>query len=47
MLMLEVRESNLAARKLYLHAGFAEEGRRKDYYREPKEDAIIMWKQNL
>ena len=47
MLMLEVRESNLAARKLYLHAGFSEEGQRKEYYREPKEDAIIMWKQNL
>lgn len=47
MLMLEVRESNLAARKLYLHAGFSEEGQRKEYYREPKEDAIIMWKRNL
>ena len=47
MLMLEVRESNLAARKLYLHAGFSAEGQRKEYYREPKEDAIIMWKRNL
>lgn len=46
-LTLEVRESNLAARKLYLCAGFQEEGRRKDYYREPKEDAIIMWRRNL
>lgn len=46
-LTLEVRESNLAARKLYLCAGFQEEGRRKAYYREPKEDAIIMWRRNL
>lgn len=46
-LTLEVRESNLTARNLYLCAGFQEEGRRKAYYREPKEDAIIMWKRNL
>ena len=44
---LEVRESNLAARKLYISSGFREEARRKDYYREPKEDAIIMRNRNL
>ena len=47
VLTLEVRESNLTARKLYFSAGFAEEGRRKDYYCDPKEDAIIMWKRNF
>ncbi len=40
---LEVRESNMAARKLYESFGFAEEGRRKGYYHNPLEDAVIMW----
>jgi ribosomal-protein-alanine N-acetyltransferase len=39
---LEVRESNAAARALYLKAGFREESRRKDYYRSPEEDAVVM-----
>jgi [ribosomal protein S18]-alanine N-acetyltransferase len=37
---LEVRESNLAARRLYQKQGFFESGRRKSYYRQPEEDAI-------
>jgi ribosomal-protein-alanine N-acetyltransferase len=41
---LEVRESNLAARKLYLKFGFKITGRRKLYYRNPTEDAIMMIK---
>lgn len=41
---LEVRESNTAARKLYESFGFAEEGRRKEYYRNPTEDGVIMWR---
>ena len=44
---LEVREGNQAARKLYGSAGFQEEARRKDYYQNPKEDAIIMWNRKL
>lgn len=40
---LEVRKSNVPARKLYISAGFREEAVRKDYYRNPKEDAVIMW----
>jgi [ribosomal protein S18]-alanine N-acetyltransferase len=37
---LEVRESNLAARKLYEKLQFVGTGRRTAYYREPEEDAI-------
>lgn len=39
---LEVRESNLAARRLYESRGFTVRGRRKQYYRKPAEDALIM-----
>jgi [ribosomal protein S18]-alanine N-acetyltransferase len=39
---LEVRESNLAAQKLYEKWAFVETGRRKLYYRDPEEDAIIF-----
>jgi ribosomal-protein-alanine acetyltransferase len=38
---LEVRESNFAARRLYEKWAFVESGRRKHYYREPEEDAIV------
>lgn len=38
---LEVRASNLPARKLYQKAGFRETGRRKLYYSDPLEDAIV------
>ncbi len=38
---LEVRESNAFARALYTKCGFVETGRRKDYYRDPREDAVI------
>lgn len=39
---LEVRESNGAARALYGSRGFAEIGRRRNYYRRPVEDALVM-----
>lgn len=41
---LEVRPSNAAAVSLYQKTGFKEEGRRKDFYRLPREDALIMTK---
>ena len=41
-LTLEVRVSNTAAIQLYLKHGFAQVGRRKNYYQQPREDAIIM-----
>ena len=42
--ILEVRESNVAARALYAGAGFLIDGRRKAYYRtaEGREDALLM-----
>ncbi len=40
-LLLEVRESNLAARGLYEKQGFREVGRRPAYYKDPVEDAIL------
>jgi ribosomal-protein-alanine N-acetyltransferase len=39
---LEVRESNEAARALYRSRGFTEIGRRRNYYRRPVEDALVM-----
>ncbi|MCL2199129.1 MAG: ribosomal protein S18-alanine N-acetyltransferase [Defluviitaleaceae bacterium] len=43
-LTLEVRESNIAAITLYKKHGFAAEGIRKNYYVNPTENGIIMWK---
>ncbi len=39
---LEVRESNVAAQKLYVSRRFEVAGRRKAYYRKPPEDALVM-----
>ncbi len=44
---LEVRAGNEGARRLYEACGFAAEAVRKDYYRFPKEDAIIMWNRSV
>ena len=41
-LTLEVRASNDPAIRLYLKHGFAQVGRRKNYYTKPDEDALIM-----
>ena len=41
-LTLEVRPSNAAAIALYQGFDFQEAGRRKNYYQQPREDAIIM-----
>lgn len=41
---LEVRVSNLGAKRLYRRLGFEEVGLRKKYYQNNQEDAIIMWK---
>jgi [ribosomal protein S18]-alanine N-acetyltransferase len=44
---LEVRKSNVVAQNLYQKYGFQQEGIRKGYYEDNKEDAIIMWKRDL
>jgi ribosomal-protein-alanine N-acetyltransferase len=41
-IFLEVRESNRAARALYTRQHFTKIGKRKDYYRQPVEDAVMM-----
>lgn len=41
---LEVRESNISAQRLYKKHGFLQAGRRRGYYEQPREDAIIMTK---
>ena len=40
-ILLEVRESNLPARGLYEKHGFRAVGRRRMYYKDPVEDAIL------
>jgi len=40
--ILEVRSSNEAAQLLYRDLGFSLVGRRRDYYRLPTEDALVM-----
>ena len=44
---LEVRESNLAAQEMYLKFGYEKTGRRKRYYRDNDEDAILMLLKSL
>ncbi|MBW1872255.1 MAG: ribosomal protein S18-alanine N-acetyltransferase [Deltaproteobacteria bacterium] len=44
LVSLEVRASNLAAKKMYLTQGFKVVGCRPGYYRKEKEDAIVMTK---
>jgi len=45
-LTLEVRAGNTKALKFYRKYGFIEQGIRKGYYSDNKEDAIIMWKED-
>ena len=40
---LEVRASNAPALALYRRFGFAPSGVRKDYYKDPTEDALVLW----
>ena len=44
-LTLEVRVSNAPAVSLYEKTGFSRIGLRKNYYRNPKEDALILRKE--
>jgi ribosomal-protein-alanine N-acetyltransferase len=40
--VLEVRAGNTAAQKLYRASGFEVVGRRRRYYKDPLEDALLM-----
>ena len=40
---LEVRESNIAAQKVYERCGFVSQGVRPHYYEDTHEGAVIMW----
>jgi ribosomal-protein-alanine N-acetyltransferase len=40
---LEVRASNVGARRLYERLGFTVAGMRRNYYTNPVEDALILW----
>ena len=42
IITLEVRPSNVAAQQLYKKYGLAERGRRKAYYTDNRDDALIM-----
>jgi len=44
---LEVRRSNAAARGLYEGLGFRVEAVRRDYYQQPREDALLLWHRHL
>jgi ribosomal-protein-alanine N-acetyltransferase len=44
---LEVRVSNIVAQNLYRKYGFEEVGRRKAYYQDNREDALLMTVQNF
>lgn len=43
-LLLDVRESNVGARAFYQQYGFTEDGIRKNFYENPKENAVLMSK---
>lgn len=44
---LEVRESNAAAQALYEKLGFETTGKRKRYYSDTGEDALILWNRDM
>ncbi|HJN45269.1 MAG: hypothetical protein CL477_19495 [Acidobacteria bacterium] len=44
---LEVRQSNVAARRLYERAGFVRSAVRPGYYSDPVEDALVYWRHGL
>ena len=46
-LYLEVRQSNIAAQKIYKKLGFKTIDRRREYYQHPGEDALVMQNDNF
>ena len=45
-IVLEVRESNEVAIRLYEKMGYSRIGIRKNFYDKPRENALIMWKKS-
>ena len=45
--LLEVRRSNGDARRLYERFGFSVAGTRRNYYSQPVEDALVLWREEL
>ena len=44
---LEVRVSNVVAQRLYGKYGFTSLGKRRGYYQDDGEDALVMWTENI
>ncbi len=44
---LEVRRSNEQARALYERFGFTVAGVRRGYYTNPREDALVLWREHI
>jgi ribosomal-protein-alanine N-acetyltransferase len=44
---LEVRRSNEPAQQLYERFGFSVAGVRRDYYSNPVEDALVLWREDF
>jgi ribosomal-protein-alanine N-acetyltransferase len=47
MMTLEVREHNTVAQRMYDEMDFLQQGRRKRYYTDTGEDALLLWNRNI
>ena len=47
MMTLEVREHNIVAQKMYDQMDFRQQGRRKRYYTDTGEDALLLWNRDV
>ena len=47
MMTLEVRETNSVAQRMYDEMEFTQQGRRKRYYTDTGEDALLLWNRNI
>ncbi len=47
MMTLEVRETNAVAQRMYNEMDFLQQGRRKRYYSDTGEDALILWNRDI
>ena len=47
MMTLEVRETNAVAQRMYDEMDFVQQGRRKRYYTDTGEDALLLWNRNI